>query len=115
MAKARMAVQRQAEEIAVHEDDMHDGHREQMLEESMDPTEESGRTVESSEEDEPDYNTQEDMQRFEETFFGINERFRLINRIGEGGYKFLMPVMQGHGSRSVLTIPLRHILNRIQG
>jgi cell division control protein 7 len=31
-----------------------------------------------------DHSVQEDMARFQETFKGIKERFRLINRIGEG-------------------------------
>ena len=33
---------------------------------------------------------QEDMDRFKETFQGIKERFRLINRIGEGIFIFLL-------------------------
>ena len=33
---------------------------------------------------------QEDMLRFQETFKGIKERFRLINRIGEGKSIFLV-------------------------
>jgi len=32
---------------------------------------------------------QEDMDRFQETFKGIKDRFRLINRIGEGQYVVL--------------------------
>lgn len=41
-----------------------------------------------SDSDESDFTVdpvvQEDMDKFEETFKGIKERFRLINRIGEG-------------------------------
>jgi hypothetical protein len=83
-AKTRPAVQRHAEHIEVHQDDMKEEEAEETLDESMDPLEESGHTVDSSDEDEPDVNTLEDMQRFAETFVGINKRFRLINRIGEG-------------------------------
>lgn len=36
------------------------------------------------EEDDVDESVREDMQKLEETFTGISERFRLINRIGEG-------------------------------
>jgi len=32
----------------------------------------------------------EDMERFQETFKGIKDRFRLINRIGEGELKSLL-------------------------
>jgi cell division control protein 7 len=41
-------------------------------------SEESGGVVDSG--------VQEDILRLEETFKGIKERFRLINRIGEGMY-----------------------------
>jgi hypothetical protein len=40
---------------------------------------------ESSEED-VDESVKEDMRKLEETFAGISDRFRLINRIGEGKY-----------------------------
>jgi len=53
------------------------------MDESADPTEESGRTV-TSDEEEVEETVAEDMARFQETFVGINKRFRLINRIGEG-------------------------------
>lgn len=82
MAKSRVS-QRQAEHIAVHEDDINDEDAEETLDESMDPLDESGHTVDSSDEEVEDA-VQEDMARFEETFVGINKRFRLINRIGEG-------------------------------
>jgi len=38
-----------------------------------------------------DASVQEDMIKFEETFHGITERFRLINRIGEGQPTLIMP------------------------
>jgi cell division control protein 7 len=83
MAKARTSL-RQAEHIDIHEDDMKDEEAEETLDESMDPLEESGHTVDSSDEEEVEDSVQEDMARFEESFAGINKRFRLINRIGEG-------------------------------
>lgn len=36
-------------------------------------------------EEEIDESVKEDMRKLEETFTGISERYRLINRIGEGG------------------------------
>jgi cell division control protein 7 len=58
-----------------------------VMDESRDPLEESGRTKDSSDEDEDiDEGVQEDMARFEETFRGINKRYRLVNRIGEGTF-----------------------------
>jgi cell division control protein 7 len=65
------------------EDDIKEEEFEERSDESMDPLEESGHTVDSSDEEVEDA-VQEDMARFEETFVGINKRFRLINRIGEG-------------------------------
>lgn len=82
MAKARTSL-RHAEHIDVHEDDIKDEEAEETLDESMNPLEESGQTVDSSDEEVED-SVQEDMARFEDTFVGINKRFRLINRIGEG-------------------------------
>jgi cell division control protein 7 len=82
MAKARTSL-RTAEHIDVHEDDIKEEDAEETLDESMDPLDESGRTVDSSEEEVEDA-VQDDMARFEETFVGISKRFRLINRIGEG-------------------------------
>jgi hypothetical protein len=82
MAKARTSL-RTAEHIDVHEDDIKEEDAEETLDESMDPLDESGHTVDSSEEEVEDA-VQDDMARFEETFVGISKRFRLINRIGEG-------------------------------
>jgi cell division control protein 7 len=83
MAKARTSL-RTAEHIDVHEDDIKEEDAEETLDESMDPLDESGHTVDSSDEEEVEDTVQEDMARFEETFVGITKRFRLINRIGEG-------------------------------
>jgi hypothetical protein len=82
MAKAR-ATLRNVEHIDVHEDDIKEEDAQETMDESMDPLEESGHTVDSSDEEVED-SVQEDMARFEETFVGITKRFRLINRIGEG-------------------------------
>lgn len=83
MAKARVSLQRQAEHIDIHEDEQKEEDVNSELGESMDPLDESGRTVDSSDE-EVDDAVAEDMSRFEESFAGITKRFRLINRIGEG-------------------------------
>ncbi|KAF1931733.1 kinase-like protein [Didymella exigua CBS 183.55] len=85
MSKTRTALQRQTEQINVHEDDQKDEEVNSELGESMDPLDESGHTVDSSDEEVEDA-VAEDMSRFEETFVGINKRFRLINRIGEGTF-----------------------------
>jgi len=59
--------------------------------ESMDPAEESGCTdtvidsdEEGDEDEEIDELVLEDMQKFEETFKGITQRYKILNRIGEG-------------------------------
>ncbi|KAJ4991415.1 hypothetical protein SVAN01_03062 [Stagonosporopsis vannaccii] len=85
MAKARVSLQRQAEQIDVHEDDLKEEDLNSELGESMDPLDESGHTVNSSDEEVEDA-VAEDMARFEESFAGITKRFRLINRIGEGTF-----------------------------
>lgn len=83
MAKTRESMQRQAEQFEVHEDEQKEEDVISELGESMDPLDESGHTVDSSDEEVEDA-VAEDMARFEESFAGINKRFRLINRIGEG-------------------------------
>lgn len=83
MSKTRTSLQRQAEQIDVHEDERKEEEVNPELGESMDPLDESRHTVDSSDEEVEDA-VAEDMSRFEETFVGINKRFRLINRIGEG-------------------------------
>ena len=55
------------------------------IDESMGPLEESGGTV-SDEEEEPDETVADDMERFEASFKNISQRYRLINRIGEGTF-----------------------------
>ncbi|KAF3050966.1 hypothetical protein E8E11_010427 [Didymella keratinophila] len=85
MSKTRTSLQRQAEQIDVHEDERKEEEVNPELGESMDPLDESRHTVDSSDEEVEDA-VAEDMSRFEETFVGINKRFRLINRIGEGTF-----------------------------
>jgi cell division control protein 7 len=79
MAKARTSLQRHVEQIEVHEDDLKEQDAEETLDESLDQLE-----SEHSSDEEVEQSVAEDMARFEETFVGINKRFRLINRIGEG-------------------------------
>jgi len=55
-----------------------------------------------------DPKVQEDMDKFQETFKGIKDRFRLINRIGEGNSLLVF-------SRRILLTRYRHILDRLQG
>ena len=83
MAKARAQIQRNVGHIDVHQDDFKDMDPEETLDESADPLEESGRTVDTSDE-EIDESVADEMARFEDSFVGINKRYRLINRIGEG-------------------------------
>ncbi|KAF2478135.1 kinase-like protein [Lindgomyces ingoldianus] len=83
MAKAR-AQSRQAEQLVIHEDEMKE-EEEEFFDESGDPLEESGRTMDSSDE-EIEQAVAEDIVRFEDSFVGINKRYRLINRIGEGTF-----------------------------
>lgn len=55
------------------------------MDESMDPLEESGGTA-SDEDEDIDNIVAEDMERFEASFRNISQRYRLINRIGEGTF-----------------------------
>lgn len=87
MAKARASVQRQAEELDMHHEEVKGTDPEDTLDESADPLEESGSTIDTSEDEEVDDMVAEDIERFENSFVGIDKRYRLINRIGEG--KFL--------------------------
>jgi len=72
--------------VPVHEDRMSDGTEEETDEAEQDngPLEDSGGTV--SEEEELDDAVAEDIQRFEASFKNITQRYRLINRIGEGTF-----------------------------
>jgi cell division control protein 7 len=118
MHEAHASLLRQAEHMERHADVDHhnDEHEcEQLnseLGESMDPLDESGRTVDSSDE-EVDDAVAEDMSRFEESFAGITKRFRLINRIGEG--EFSTTALPYTGSRGEAYVAARHLLDRLQG
>lgn len=112
MSKTRTSLQRQAEQIDVHEDDHKEEDVKSELGESMDPLDESGHTVDSSDEEVEDA-VAEDMSRFEETFVGISKRFRLINRIGEGKFAHIGTLYAGsHGGAHNAG---RDILNSLQG
>jgi cell division control protein 7 len=118
MHEAHASLLRQAEHMERHADADHhnDEHEcEQLhseLGESMDPLDESGRTVDSSDE-EVDDAVAEDMSRFEESFAGITKRFRLINRIGEG--EFSTTALPCTGPRGEAYMAARHLLDRLQG
>ncbi len=113
MAKARLSLQKHAEQIDVHEDDLKEEEDvNSQLGESMDPLDESGHTVDSSDEEVED-SVAEDMSRFEETFVGINKRFRLINRIGEG--ESLAIGFPYAGTQRGAYDTGRNILNSVQG
>lgn len=58
------------------------------MDESQGPLDESGGTVSEDEEEEEDVDhaVATDMDRFEQSFKNINQRYRLINRIGEGTF-----------------------------
>jgi len=74
--------------VPVHTDAMYDEHSEGETEDAMDesrgPLEESGCTHSDESEDEVENSVAEDMRQFEESFRNISQRYRLINRIGEG-------------------------------
>ena len=59
-------------------------HGSEEMDESRGPLDESGGTV--SEEEEVDDAVLDDMEKFEQSFQNINQRYRLINRIGEGTF-----------------------------
>ncbi|EMC95638.1 hypothetical protein BAUCODRAFT_71150 [Baudoinia panamericana UAMH 10762] len=75
--------------MLVHEDDVKRGDSTEVetdeLEESMGPLEESGGTV-SEGDGEMDDLVADDIARFEASFKNITQRYRLINRIGEGTF-----------------------------
>lgn len=113
MAKTRESLQRHPGQIDVLEDHIKEEESaERRSDESIDPLEESGQTVDSSDEDVEDA-VAEDMARFEETFVGISKRFRLINRIGEGLSHFIgLSICRVHDP---LTKFRRNLLHGIQG
>lgn len=94
MAKARAVQQRHGDAIDVHYDDLKEEDADETLDESADPLEESGHTVDTSDE-EVDDNVADEMARFADSFVGIDKRYRLMNRIGEGAWAQLARLMQG--------------------
>lgn len=112
MAKARTQSRIIEQEIGLDDDNLKQELAEETMDESADPLEESGRTVDSSDEEVED-SVADDIARFEESFTGINKRFRLINRIGEGKSIQLVRFMQG--SRWSSPWNLRYFLNCVQG
>lgn len=56
-----------------------------------------------------DPSVREDMKRLEDTFTGISKRFRLINRIGEGGFYKTF-----YSFPALTSISIRHLFNRVQ-
>lgn len=84
------ALQQAREPVLVHMDNVarHGDSTEEEtddLEESMGPLDESGVTVSDGEE-EVDQAVLDDIERFEASFKNINQRYRLISRIGEGTF-----------------------------
>ena len=56
------------------------------MDESRGPLEESGGTVSEEDQEDVDDAVQDDMDKFEQSFKNITQRYRLINRIGEGTF-----------------------------
>lgn len=63
-------------------DEEMDGHVQLVSDDEDDPPEYSDEATDSDEE--PDESVAEDMRKLEENFKGISQRYRLINKIGEG-------------------------------
>jgi cell division control protein 7 len=80
-----MARPKAGKAVRVHEDEPEDHDEETVMDESRHPDDESGATrTDDSDESELDESVAEDIARFEASFKGINKRYRLISRIGEG-------------------------------
>ena len=84
-------MKRPREQVEVHEDEPVRGGESteddtEEMDESKGPLEESGGTVSEGEQEEIDDAVLDDMERFEQSFKNINQRYRLINRIGEGTF-----------------------------
>jgi cell division control protein 7 len=79
-----MARPKAAKTVKIHEDEHEDNDEETVMDESRCPDDESGATRTDSDESELDESVAEDIARFESSFKGINKRYRLISRIGEG-------------------------------
>ena len=60
------------------------------VEEAETTSEDTEEEDEEEEEDEIDESVVEDMRKLEESFRGISQRYRLINRIGEGRLSYIL-------------------------
>jgi len=81
--KVTKAVKIHEDEPFVDHSEYHD--EETVMDESRSPEDESGATrTDDSDDSELDQSVIEDIARLESSFKGINKRYRLINRIGEG-------------------------------
>jgi len=105
-----------AETITVHQDDGYNDHSEGETEDAMDesrgPLDESGCTHDDDDNDdgvgeEVEESVAEDIRQFEQSFQNITQRYRLINRIGEGEIRIQL-LNSNH------TDPARHILYSLQ-
>lgn len=115
-----MARQKASKPIRIHEDEMAIGYPEGIMydethehgtdmDESRGPDDESGATrTDDSDDSDMDESVAEDIARFEASFKGINKRYRLINRIGEG--KSTLPT-----TTSMYSNPGRYLFDRLQG
>ena len=80
-----MARPKATKAVKIHEDESEDHDEETVMDESRSPNDESGATrTDDSDESQLDESVAEDIARFEASFKGINKRYRLISRIGEG-------------------------------
>jgi len=82
------------EPFNIHHDDMDESMEEndEMEESKVEDGEEmevEDNSEDSDSDQDVDASVKEDIRKFQETFKGINERFRLINRIGEGKQRLL--------------------------
>ena len=84
MRRLRDPVPVHQDERAVNGDST--GEETEEMDESRGPLEESGATVSDDEEEQVDDAVLEDIERFEASFKNITQRYRLINRIGEGTF-----------------------------
>jgi len=88
MATSRRTRVAAPDPVIIHDEGVYADHSEGETEDAMDesrgPLDESGCTHEEESEDEIDATVAEDMRQFEESFRNIGQRYRLINRIGEG-------------------------------
>ncbi|KAI9892604.1 MAG: hypothetical protein M1814_001297 [Vezdaea aestivalis] len=85
MARAKLAAGL-ANPFAIHDDVGAREDQDEYEERTTDREEDSESALPDETDDEPDDEVFEDIQKFNATFKGISERYRLINRIGEGTF-----------------------------